>query len=161
VVRPPSQGFINYLLSELRNLPRAPLHMFASPELFAIELPFLQLILQRLWRKMPRRGDRAFDSNLPTDEHNIGSIVEAHVRDRLDALSLGERQLASDLFHYLVAPSGGKFAYLPEDLTPLARETAGRNIETGDVSLLLRQLAEGNTRVLRQSSGRFELFHDV
>jgi hypothetical protein len=50
---------------------------------------------------------------------------------------------------------------LPEDLAWLTSETAGREIDAGEVEGLLRKLADGKARVLRQSGERFELFHDV
>ena len=155
-------GFVDDLLSSLRSsLVATGQRQSTAPEEIAIELPFLQLTLQQLWRKMPERGKRLLSGDLLTEMGGIDGIVEAHVRGKLDAFSLGERQLACDVFHYLVTPSGGKFAHLPQDLASLASETAGRRIDSGDVGWLLRQLADGDARVLRQTGERFELFHDA
>jgi len=60
-----------------------------------------------------------------------------------------------------VTPSGGKFAYKPEDLAALASETSRREIDRGDVAWLLSQLSDGTARLLRRAGERFELFHDV
>ncbi len=156
------KSFADDLLSGLRSshFAVAPLRS-AVPQQPAIELPFLQLVLRQIWDKMPERGERVLDRKLLAEMGGVDGIVEAHVYGKLDSLSLSDRQLACDVFHYLVTPSGGKFAHLPQDLAALASETAGRTIDAGDVGWLLRQLAQGNARVLRQTAERFELFHDV
>ncbi|MGH6919333.1 MAG: FHA domain-containing protein, partial [Geminicoccaceae bacterium] len=80
---------------------------------------------------------------------------------RMDALSEGARRLATQMFHYLVTPSGGKFAYLPGDLAYLLGETTGRATDLAKISGLLRTLADSKARVLRRAGERFELFHDI
>jgi hypothetical protein len=154
--------FIDGLLSSLRgSLVALGQRRSTAPEDVAIELPFLQLTLQRLWGEMLERGERVLDRGLFTGMGGVDGIVEAHVRQKLDALNPGEQRLASDVFHYIVTPSGGKFAYLPEDLAAQASETTRRRIDGVDVRRLLRELAEGDKRLLRQTGQRFELFHDV
>jgi hypothetical protein len=154
--------FIDDLLSSLRgSLVALGQRRSTAPEDVAIELPFLQLTLQRLWGEMLECGERVLDRGLLERMKGVDGIVEAHVREKLDALNPGEQRLASDVFHYIVTPSGGKFAYLPDDLAAQASETTGRGIDGVDVLRLLRQLAEGDKRLLRQTGERFELFHDV
>jgi hypothetical protein len=128
----------------------------------AVALPYLQLVLQRLWtarRTLPEQEQ--IDSALLDELGGVMAIVRAHLGSRFDALTEGEQRLAGDVFHYLVTPSGGKFAYLPEDLAELASESADYAIDKDEVGALLQALAEGDARVLRESGGRFELFHDV
>jgi hypothetical protein len=145
----------------------------------AVALPYLQLVLQRLWVGRHAGPEQmTIDIQLLDDLGGVDGIVRAHLEDQLNELTEGERQLASVVFHYLVTPSGGKFAYLPEDLAKLAFETTGYAIETEDVRRLLQALADGDTGandvgstqrarkphagwVLRETGKKFELFHDV
>jgi hypothetical protein len=151
----------------------------ASGQQSAVALPYLQLVLQRLWLGRHAGPEQVtIDMQLLDDLGGVDGIVRAHLEDQLNELTEGERQLASVVFHYLVTPSGGKFAYLPEDLAKLAFETTGYAIETEDVRRLLQALADGDARanqagstlkarkthagwVLRETGKKFELFHDV
>jgi len=128
---------------------------------FLIELPFLQLALQRLWKRMQANGSRSLDVGLLKAQGGVSKIVTDHVTDTFDSLQLGERDIAAHLFHYLVTPSGGKFAYSAEDLASSASETSNRNINIQSVDAVLQKLASSDKRILRQSGNRFELFHDV
>ena len=125
-----------------------------------VELPFLQLTLQQLWGEMQKGDKRSLDRALLAATGGVNSIVEAHTREKLDGLCQGQRLLAADIFHYLVTPSGGKMAYSPKDLAAHASDIARRPIDEGVVAALLRRLAAGDKRVLRQIGDRFELFHD-
>jgi len=150
------EGFADELMEGLRKAQEA------GGQQMAVTLPYLQLVLQRLWaerRTAPEREE--IDSALLDQLGGVIGIVRAHLGSKLDALTEGERRLAGDVFHYLVTPSGGKIAYRPEDLAKLASESAGSGIDTDSVRALLQALADGDARVLRQSGERFELFHDV
>jgi hypothetical protein len=154
--------FVDRLLIGLRSSLLAIAHRrSATPERVAIELPFVQLALQRIWERMREVELWHLTSELLDTMGDVAGIVDAHVRDSLAELSVGEQQLASQLFHFLVTPSGGKFAHLPEDLAWLANETTPRTIDVSDVARVLQKLAAGTARLLRQSGERFELFHDV
>jgi hypothetical protein len=155
-------GFVDDLLGRLCNsLSAVAQRRSAAPEGVVVELPFLQLTLQRIWERMRELDGQQLDSELLDALGGVDGIVSAHFRDKLAALSEGERQLACHVFHYLVTPSGGKFAHLPKDLAWLISETAGRTIDAADIGRLLQKLADGKARVLRRTGERFELFHDV
>jgi hypothetical protein len=155
------KDFVDDLLADLRGA----MQELAKPRVGsgsdAIELPFLQLALQRLWLRMLERETRCLDTDLLRDLGGVSGIVRAHLRDRFDAFSDGERLIASRVFHYLVTPSGGKIAYSAADLAKLSAETGDRAIDPALISAFLAKLAGGHARVLRQVGEQFELFHDV
>ena len=70
----------------------------------------------------------------------------------------------ADAFGHLVTPSGSKIAHRPSDLA----EFSGH--DPAQVAALLRRLAEGDQRILREvpppldephAEPRYEIFHDV
>ena len=131
-----------------------------------IELPFLQLALERLWAEEGGGSadgvERLRVSTLRDRLGGIEGIAKQHVEDRLDTLTRAEQRAASKILHYMVTPSGGKIAYTRQDLEEYAEKSRNR---VGDVlSALTRQ------RILRgaeqpdaeaQKGGRYEIFHDV
>jgi pSer/pThr/pTyr-binding forkhead associated (FHA) protein len=159
-------GFTDYFVNELLGSLAALAPQRASTSGAAqVELPFLQLALLRLWNKRSQHSgtkSREITRDLLVAEGGVDGVVGTHVREKLDGdLSHNERRLASQIFHYLVTPSGGKFAYSPQDLADSASESAGERIDSGEVERLLGKLAEGDARILRRVGDRFELFHDV
>jgi WD40 repeat protein len=124
-----------------------------------IEAPFLQLVLERLWREETR--DDSATLRLST-LHRLGG-AEAVVRDHLERAlaSLDDRQLdaAAAVLNQLVTPSGTKIAHRPGDLAEYA------HLSPGELAPVLNTLA--HERILRtvEASGsepeRCEIFHDV
>jgi hypothetical protein len=122
----------------------------------SIELPYLQLVLTRLWDEERRAGSRVL--RLETLERLGGAdrIVRTHLDRALDALGASEQQVAADTFRYLVTPSGTKIAHRVDDLA----EYAGQPSEA--VAVVLAQLAAGDTRVVRPvGDDGYEIYHDV
>jgi WD40 repeat protein len=128
-----------------------------------VEAPYLQLVMQRLWRASAAAGSR--ELTLATLEALGGPrrIVENHLLEALGALTDEEQAIAADLFRFLVTRSKTKIAHPVSDLA----EWTGRS--ESEVTLVLDKLgsADGG-RVMRRvppppSGGeqRYELFHDV
>ena len=146
------EGFTDHFIAELVGslsaiAPQRPIGSQAP----RVELPFMQLAMQRLWRRLPTRHGskpREITPELLATEGGVNGVVGTHVKEKLDSLSQSERGLASQIFHYLVTPSGGKFAHSPQDLADLASESAGERIRTEVVGQLLSKLAEGDARIL-------------
>ncbi len=124
-----------------------------------IETPFLQLVLERLWREETERGSTTL--RLSTLSRLGGA--EAIVRDHLEGAlaSLNDRQLdaAASVLNQLVTPSGTKIAHRPADLAEYA------HLSAGELEPVLGTLVD--ERILRriEASGsepeRCEIFHDV
>jgi WD40 repeat protein len=129
-----------------------------------IEAPFLQLVLTRLWEEESQRGSRVL--RLATLEGLGGAqaIVSQHLDRVMAAFTKSEQAVLTDAFGHLVTPSGSKIAHRPSDLAAFSKQDPA--VVTG----LLRRLAEGDQRILRevpppldepQAEPRYEIFHDV
>ncbi len=125
-----------------------------------IEAPYLQLVLERIWDE--ERGEGSSRLRAATLDRLGGAeaIVRAHLRRAVEKLSAEEKDLAADLFRYLVTPSGAKIAHGVRDLAEYASVDEER--------LLPVLSALGRERIVRpvdgadgDGGGRYEIFHDV
>jgi hypothetical protein len=78
----------------------------------------------------------------------------------MDGLSPEQQDIAADVFHYLVTPSGAKIAHTVSDLAKYAE------LPEKQLSATLEELATGKMRILRAARSadnkpRYEIFHDV
>lgn len=128
-----------------------------------VEAPYLQLVMQRLWRATAAAGSRELTLTTLAALGGPRRIVENHLLEALAALTEDEQAVAADLFRFLVTRSKTKIAHPVSDLA----EWTGR--PEPDVTSVLDKLCspEGG-RVMRRippppSGGeqRYELFHDV
>ena len=123
----------------------------------AVEAPFLQLVLERLWEV--ERGDGNNVLRLETYRRLGGAagIVGAHFGAILARLTPEQRDLCSRFFDRLVTPSGGKITYPLEDLKKVAGELAPQ------VSSTLKALQDA--RILREVDAGGQkavvIYHDV
>jgi WD40 repeat protein len=119
----------------------------------AIEAPFLQLVMERLWEEETARGSTTL--RLATLEALGGAeaIVQAHLERAVGALGSAEKDVAARIFHHLVTPSGTKIAHRVGDLAQYA------GVRERELRPVLARL--GEERILRPSDGRYEIFHDV
>ncbi len=128
-----------------------------------VETPYLQLVMTRLWEHETSAGSRRLRRSTLDELGGAQQIVRTHLDAALGTLSPAERDVAGDLFHHLVTPSGSKIAHAARDLA----EYAGRPEQ--EVDALLEKLAGGGTRIVRpvppppgtEGPPRFEIFHDV
>jgi len=124
-----------------------------------IEAPYLQLVMERLWEEERSAGSSQL--RLETLERLGGaeSIVRAHLRRAVEELSPAEKDVAADVFRYLVTPSGTKIAH---GLGDLAEYTS-----VDEQSLLPVLTALRRERIVRPVDGagangdRYEIYHDV
>jgi WD40 repeat protein len=134
------------------------------PDRERVEAPFLQLVMERLWRAAKDEG--AHDLTVDRLDRLGGPqrIVENHLLDALGALSPSEQEVAADLFRFLVTSSKTKIAHPASDLG----EWTGR--EEAVVEPVLDKLCRGESgRILRRvpppvtgdGATRYELYHDV
>jgi WD40 repeat protein len=128
----------------------------------AVETPYLQLVMRRLWDTEQAKGSHRL--RLVTLQEDLGGaahIVRTHLDDSMGSLDPAEQGIAAGAFQYLVTPSGTKFAHLLPDLSGFT----GASEEA--LAPVMAKLAA--TRILRQvpAPGRqdnvlcFEIFHDV
>jgi WD40 repeat protein len=128
-------------------------------ELERVEAPYLQLVLERLWRAEREEGSRRL--RLETLERLGGAsrIVHDHLEHAMADLTPEEKEAAAAMYDHLVTPSGTKIAHRIGDL---ARYASVAEPEAGRV---LSKLVD--ERIVRASSDdgpaatRYEIFHDV
>ncbi|HEY6689108.1 MAG TPA: hypothetical protein VI094_23185 [Propionibacteriaceae bacterium] len=134
----------------------------AGASVESIETPFLQLVMKRLWKEEARLGSLALRRETLASLGGANRIVSQHLDAVMLELTEQQRDVAADMFRYLVTRSGTKIAHTAEDLADL----------TGDpeqVTEVLKQLTAGEDRVLRPvppphgsaEPTRYEIFHDV
>ena len=124
-----------------------------------VETPFLQLVLERLWREEQRAGGRALRLATLKRLGGAGKIVLTHLDEAMEALDADGQDTAARLFRHLVTPSRTKIAHLPSDLAAL------EGLEERDVRDVLERLSA--LRILRPVApppgareSRYEIFHD-
>jgi WD40 repeat protein len=128
-----------------------------------VEAPFLQLVLERLWRDAV--ADEAHTLTLARLEALGGArrIVANHLLDALARLTPAEQDVAADCFKVLVSSSKTKFARPVSDLAEITRRPEA------EVSAVLDKLCSAESgRILRaiapaqdEGSTSYELFHDI
>jgi WD40 repeat protein len=129
-----------------------------------VEAPFLQLVMERIWRAAADAGEH--DLTVARLEALGGPqrIVENHLLEALGTLTAAEQAVAADLFRFLVTRSKTKIAHPASDLAEWTRRSEA------EVTTVLEKLSrpEGG-RILRRvpppvagaGETRYELFHDV
>jgi hypothetical protein len=149
--------------------------VMAEPETLAgpeaatrIELPFLQLMLTRLWQAETEQDSRQLRLTTLNDLGGVAHIVSHHLDQMLEPLPAAEKRLLVTMFDRLVTPSGSKIAYAQRDLEAIVREREPKLAPR--VVPVLERLADRTVRVLRDlpappgdtvDGRRFELLHDV
>ena len=124
-----------------------------------IEAAYLQLVLERIWEEERRAGSERLRASTLASLGGAQSIVREHLRRAVQELTSEERDVAADVFRFLVTPSGTKIAHGVEDLADYA---------SVDEQRLLPVLSTlGRERIVRTVDGagangaRYEIFHDV
>ena len=129
-----------------------------------VEAPFLQLVLERLWRATVDEGDNVLTLERLERLGGARKIVENHLVQALALLSREEQDVASDCFRFLVSRSKTKIAHPAADLAEWTRRPEP------EVTAVLDRLTGGESgRILRAvappldrpGSPSYELFHDV
>jgi hypothetical protein len=130
-------------------------------DLTRFEMPFLQLVLTRLWEEEMRVGSRML--RLETLERLGGAlrIVSTNLDSTMARLAPSDQQVASDVFRMMVTPSGAKIAYTAQDLASLTEhplEVVQRVLKALTDQRLLRPIAPP---IDQPTMTRYEIFHDV
>jgi WD domain, G-beta repeat len=129
-----------------------------------LPMPFLQIICYRLWQRQMIGGSGRVRTDVRFLDHAPGPVraeLERYCREKVEALSEAEQDLASAAFGLLMTRSGAKMAY-PLDVLA---EQAG--VEEGPLLAVLEKLATEDVRILRDipagpgTKPWFELYHDL
>jgi tetratricopeptide (TPR) repeat protein len=128
-----------------------------------IETPYLQLVMTRLWDEEMRNHSLKLRLETFNEHGGANSIVRTHLDAAMSSLPANEQDIAANIFHYLVTPSGTKIAHSITDLSEYA------NIPQEQLSPVLEKLSRGDQRILRgvappldrPQTLRYEIYHDV
>lgn len=116
----------------------------APPGPRAIEAPFLQLVMERLWRATAAAGSRELTVARLDALGGAERIVATHLQDALAALTGHEQAVAADVFRYLVTRSKTKIAHSVADLAEWTKRPEA------EISAVLEKLCRGESgRILR------------
>jgi WD40 repeat protein len=119
-----------------------------------VEAPYLQLVMQRVWEVERAEHSPALREATLAGLGGARQVVADHLERAIAKLTPHERDVAAQLFTYLVTPSGTKIAH---DLPDLAEYAGISEAEAGPVVETLSR-----HRILRpDDAGRTEIFHDV
>ena len=129
-----------------------------SSERGAIEAPYLQLVLERLWEVEAERGTRLLRLGTLRELGGAAHIVEDHLERAMAGFSETERDAAAAMYNHLVTPSGTKIAHRASDLAGYAA------VEEVEAERVLDRLT--SERIVRAGEDgaagpRYEIFHDV
>ncbi|HEX8090140.1 MAG TPA: hypothetical protein VF762_14865, partial [Blastocatellia bacterium] len=134
-----------------------------------IETPFLQLVMERLWNEEMRAGSRLLRLETLNNLGGAERIVRTHLDEAMGGLSSDERNVAAQIFPYLVTRSRTKIAYPVFDLVEehgieyarldlVLKKLSGEEKLSGEHVRILRPLAPP----LGEPGGmRYEIYHDV
>ena len=122
-----------------------------------IELPFLQIVCERLWYEFRRRNHRSLTLDLYKELGGKRGILEKFLNQVTDSLSKRSQQRAAVILKFLAPPSGLKMAYTVKDL----KEPT--DLEEHDLVQLLEHFDKSRiVRIRETSRGKsYELFHDA
>jgi WD40 repeat protein len=126
----------------------------------AIETPFLQLVMSRMWDCERARGSLVLRrATLDGELGGAEAIVRNHVSHALAGLAGEELEAATDFFQALVTPSGAKVAHTAADLAQMTGHP-----EATVASVVSRLYEERILRAVDPAPGttqaRYEIFHD-
>ncbi len=126
-----------------------------------IETPYLQLVLTKLWDTERASGSSTLRLGTLAKLGGAQTIVQTHLQTVIAELSPEQREVAAEVFRYLVTTSGSKIALTAQDLADLS------SVPVSSVQELLQSLSAGRQSILRPvppppgvSASRYEIFHD-
>jgi hypothetical protein len=128
-----------------------------------IELPFLQLVLTRLWAAEREAGSAVLREGTLQRLGGANGVVRAHLGAAMARFTTRQRRVAAEMFHYLVTPSRTKIAHTAGDLAGMMEGAPAAEIQA-----LVTALSAQDARILKrieplQAGGedRYEIFHDA
>lgn len=157
-------GLAGAILDDLAALDRgAALTPASGRDAFRVELPFLQVVMERLWlmecrARSPLLRRATFDA-----AGGAAGIVRQRIQESLDRLDPDAQAIVASVLRHLVTPSGAKIALTMEDLAGYA------GVPAEQVEEVVRQLLGSESRILRRVTHptgdpaltKYEIYHDA
>ncbi len=127
----------------------------------AIEAPFLQLVLVRLWEEERRAGAHALRRQTMDRLKGAKEIVRTHLDDVMSRLEATSQAVCASFFDRLVTPTGSKVACSGVDLARWAKDLAPAVPAVLDVLSRDRILRTVAAAPDNPEATRYEIYHDV
>ena len=137
-----------------------PLTQVSSRSGRTVQLPYIQLVLDRLWEIESAAGSRHLGLDTLSAHGGAARIVLSHIDAVVSSMSSKDREASYEILRFLVSPGGTKLTLTSED----ASEFAG--IASATAKRVMHRLSEPDSRLLRQLRTSdsvvlyYELFHD-
>ncbi|MEP7381716.1 MAG: WD40 repeat domain-containing protein [Gemmatimonadota bacterium] len=156
-------GLASNVLDDLASLDRSGGAPLSGKEEARVELPFLQVVLERIWLIECRAHSPLVRRSTFVAAGGARGIVRQRVQEALDRISPEERQVVAAVLRHLVTPSGTKLALTLADLAAYADAPVAR------VETVVQRLVAGDARVLRRVTHpssdpaltKYEIYHDA
>jgi WD40 repeat protein len=125
-----------------------------------IEMSYLQLVMLRLWERERAAGSTILHRKTLDELGGARRIVGTHVESIVNELPTAQRDIAAEVFGFLVTPEGAKIAVPASYLA----ENSGHSI--GDIEPVLAALARKEASILRPIDSLagerlYEIYHDA
>ncbi len=128
-----------------------------------VEAPFLQLVMDRLWQEEQRRGSRCLRLETLKRLGGAQTIIQTHFEEKLNDLTVTQRENAAKIFRQLVTRTGIKIMQTLEDLISEPELTREAVVE------VVEKLSSPGVRILRHvppppdnpTLERYEISHDI
>jgi WD40 repeat protein len=157
-------GLAATILDDLASLDRAGgMPVAGRGEEARVELPFLQVVLERIWLMECRSRAPLVRRATFAAAGGARGIVRQRVQEALHRIDPEEREIVASVLRHLVTPSGAKIALTLADLAGYAQ------VDEARVEGIVRQLVAGDARVLRRVAHptgdaaltKYEIYHDA
>ncbi len=152
-------GFVDQLLRELKQADTSAGRAGVAAGVRHVELPYLQLALEKIWRAAGGPEARALNETL-LEARGVRQIIADHLDGVMSGLDADQQAACAHIFDRLVTPSGAKYAMAEADLASFARLP-----DAGALRPILRHLGSADARVLKEVPSlegvAVEIFHDV
>ena len=128
-----------------------------------VETSYLQLVMTRLWEEELTNNSHCLRFGTLWKLGGAANIVQTHLDIQITALPEEEQEVASEVFRYLVTPSGTKVTYKASDLAGYTK------LPESLITSVLDKLCAGDIRIIRpfftdkynKREKNYEIFHDV
>lgn len=90
-----------------------------------VEAPYLQLVMQPLWREEQEKRSARMRLATLTELKGAEAIVRGHLDAALAGIGEEDREVCARMFQFLVTASGAKIAHTAPDLASFLRSRCG------------------------------------
>ena len=156
-------GLAVAILDDLATLDPSTTTAGAAHDSTRVELPFLQVVLERVWLMECRARSAVCRKGTFTAAGGARGIVRQRIGESLNTLAPDDQRIVASVLRHLVTPSGAKIALTMADLAGYA------GVGAEAVDTVVQRLVSSDARVLRRVAHpsqdaaltKYEIYHDA